>query len=101
MLGAAYITCEDILPELLELRFVGNMLISCNLEPYYRFLKVIKPFEELFALVPYHLLYASLESLDLGDVICEIMIKDVIYQGLRREFCIRVFPYLEPYELLV
>ena len=65
MFGAAYITCEDILPELFELRFVGNMLISRNLEPGYGFLKAIKPFKELFALVPYHLLYASLESLDL------------------------------------
>ena len=101
MLGAAYITCEDILPELFELRLVGNMLISRNLEPGYGLLKAIKPFEELFALVPYHLFYASFESLDLGDVICEIMSKDVIYQGLRREFCIRVVPYLEPYELLM
>ena len=79
MLGAAYITCEDILPELFELRLVGNMLISRNLEPGYGLLKAIKPFKELFTLIPYHLLYASLECLDLSNVICEVVSKDVVY----------------------
>ena len=79
MFGAAYITCEDILPELFEFCFVGNMLISRNLEPGYGFLKAIKPFKELFTLIPYHFLYASLECLDLSNVVCEIVSKDVVY----------------------